>query len=163
MKLHDVARLVVKVTGIIIVAGAVNRVPFTLVDFFADFSRMSGWLLAAAAFAPWLISFGIGLALIWCADSIVTRATSDDQAMGSLTSADFRALEEIALTVLGVYIVANGLTYAAIYVSQFLRAYPDRPMSIGNFLGPIVLLAVGAALIFGSRGLIALIRRFRNS
>ena len=170
MSRREVARLLVKVSGIAILAVALARLPGDIRAFgdHLDFLTIQGVfgdgeaiaIAASSSLLPFAIMLISGLGIVWISGHFMTAVRSD--------WIYFRRLETILVAVIGVYFLADGLSdsirWLALMVS-FIIAY-DRPFTdlfsphAGDFhVRGGVKLIVGFFVIIGRKGIVAARRR----
>lgn len=180
MHQHDLARMLVKIAGLVIVVFAVIGLPQNIVTVVAvlSFSNRAGlpslgqaiampqfWGMSFAPFAAYL---AIGLGLIWWSGTISDRVIVRRDPKDIPGSADYRGLEEAAVAVLGAYLCADGLADAARWVGaaggQALQQH--LPIArylwgwqVGTAIGALMRIVLGAALMAGNQGFVAFRRR----
>lgn len=175
MYLRDLARLLVKIAGLLILVSAVTRVPGDFVWVLGGKASLDIWAVALMVFAPAAISVGVGALLFFCVDPIIDRALFTGSQTGSAQPADLRSFEEIAFAVLGLYIFSTGLTEAVYYWGRtdlYYQAVKSLSASVpalsppalsasdfGGFCAAALRLAIGIALMLAAHRFVAL-RRF---
>jgi hypothetical protein len=170
MPARDLARLLVKIAGLIILIYGFTDLPITLGQAFAiaDQTKIVGaTILSVVAALPSLIA---GIVLFAWPDTIVERALARPAETTDAVPCNSRTIEEIALTVLGFYIVASGAAEGFYYWAQVDLYYryaagtgymPTEmtPTQFGGIGAAVTRLVLGTLLIVTSRGLVALRRR----
>jgi len=170
MTQRDLARLLVKIAAIVIFATAFTGLPDSLMQVMRLPDRPAGIRLIGMAFAPASISMLAALAMYWWAGALVDRTLIAKNPVGAPADMDLRAFEEIALTVLGVYILTGGLAEAVYYGGKYYglrgvvelvsgRSYYLPSTEFGGLLAAATRVVVGLGLIGFSRGFITLKRR----
>jgi len=167
MNSRELARLIVKIAGLLIVVGALTELPRDLAGIMSRQTNFSVRDLLLIGTAPTAIVVGIGLLLFWCVDSIVDRAIFSSPAHAAApTPDDFRAVEEVALVILGVYFICAGLSEGIYYlgradlyyryVAQAMVAMPSiGQIEFGGLLAAGLRLILGIGMIVFSRGLVS--------
>src|SRR5690242_20387974 len=109
MDTRNIAAIIIKITGLVMVVLSVVQLPayFPLMARGYDFSIAQTLGAAALGLGPLAV---VGTLLWFFPGSVTNRIVSGTPAAGS--GADFRPLELVALTVLGVYLVASAITGA---------------------------------------------------
>jgi hypothetical protein len=174
MHQNELARLLLKITGVVVIAYALIGLPQNMVLVLGMLPALPGFWQAVAtpqfwgmSFAPFIIYLAIGLFLFLWSGKIADRIVVPVQESVS-DAKDFQALEEIAICVLGLYFLAEGLSDAARWAgtefSEMVRTHRSFGESVWlvgfGFIGSaIVRLFIGIALLLGRRGFIALRRR----
>jgi hypothetical protein len=172
--LRDVARLLVKLAGLIVIAWTLIGLPGSLERALVSLGKspVDPVLLITLALAPAAVSLVGGLAMFWGSGLVVDRALlAPGRRTGEPAAViDLRALEEIAFSVIGVIVLVDGLAECVYYWAKLdlfyryiaMRAYVDRPIPQTEFAGisaGVTRVLLGLALIFLSRGLVTLRRR----
>jgi len=170
MTQRDLAKLLVKIAAIVIFATAFTALPESLMQIMRSPDRPAGFKLIGMAFAPSSISMLAGFAMYWWAGPLVDRTLLGKNPEDAPVEMDLRGFEEIALTVLGVYIVTGGLAEGFYYwgkwyglrgviESLYGQKYYLPSAEFGGLLAAGTRIVVGLALIAFSRGFITLKRR----
>lgn len=169
----DIARIVIRVWGVFIAANATLSFTLQLMDFFAFdvIRRQEATSLGAYAgmialyFLQPMIFLGLGAALIFLAPRLVRRFSRIP--LPEETELDLQAIERVFISVLGLYFIADGMTYMA-HVAFNLAAHVFNPPQ-GSFplegvlaflFRMAVLVTIGMVLILRNEGVRALIHRF---
>ena len=171
--LRSLSRLLVKVAGLVIVIHSMATLPRDAVSALAMMRRDTpGSLLDhiemplfwGMTVFPTLISIALGLCLFWGAGYITNRHIVH-HADGGGAMADSRAIEEVAVAVLGYYLIAVGLSdavydgvslYGFLALSKTWEFMP--PEKILNLVVDGVRTAIGIGLVLWAGGLVALRR-----
>lgn len=180
MDQRDLARMLVKIAGLVIVVYAVIGLPQNIVTVVAmlSFSNHTGLPSIGQAiampqfwgmsFTPFAIYLAIGLGLIWWSGKISDRVIVPPDAKNAPGSADYRGLEEAAVAVLGAYLCAEGVADAARLAGTAFGEATQQHMHIdaylwgwqvGTVVGALTRIVLGAALMAGSRAFVAFRRR----
>ena len=170
MTQRDLAKLLVKIAAIVIFATAFTALPESIMQVMRSPDRPAGLKLIGMALAPSSISILAGFAMYWWAGPLVDRTLLGTNPEDALVEMDLRGFEEIALTVLGVYIVTSGLAEGFYYwgkwyglrgviESLYGQKYYLPSAEFGGLLAAGTRIVVGLALIAFSRGFITLKRR----
>jgi hypothetical protein len=106
--------------------------------------------------------------MFWWAGPIVDRTLVPKPAAEDAGTLDLRGFEEIALTILGLYMLTAGLAEMVYYWAQ-RGLYYDRikdavtpgisPREFGGLLAGAMRALMGLILVLGSRGLVTVKRR----
>ncbi|HVA11696.1 MAG TPA: hypothetical protein VNF99_00465, partial [Stellaceae bacterium] len=123
--------------------------------------------------APALLWIVIGIAFYHGARRIVDRSLAGQQ-QGAAPLLDARAIEEVAVAVLGLYILASGIAEGVFYWARLDLFYryaagmrivtPAVPQAeFGGIAAATTRIVLGLALFFLSRGLTALRRRLLDA
>lgn len=166
MDAKTIAAIIVKITGLVMVVLAVIQIPaflpFTSRGY--DFSVAEAMGAAALGLGPLAL---IGLLLWFFPGTITNRIVSGAPATGS--PVDLRPLELVALTVLGIYLFADGIIGVvrdiAIVIAVNRQNSPPEliPASIvGHIAAVVAQLAIGAALCVGAKGISSIVERLRG-
>jgi hypothetical protein len=166
MDTKNVAVLLLKITGLVLISVCVSQLPayFSLSSRAYDFSI--GEILAAAAIAlgP-LLLLGLGL---WffpgtIANKVVFRPPPDSAIV------DGHPLELAGLTIVGVYLVSDGLIGALRDIVLFIAMHneanvsPTVPASvIAHIAATVGKLLIGVTLCVGAKGVSRVVERIRG-
>jgi hypothetical protein len=166
MDLRDLARIIIRGTGLVIIILAINRVPYELVSLFGtNVMWMPRPLLGLLLLTPAIASIIAGLVLVAYAEKIVSRAFGSKLENELGGSAYLLALEEVAVITLGIYIIAMAISDSAYYLYLSLlntkdaRSAIPQPRDIGVAYVFATRFLVGIVLLLGSRGLVILRHR----
>jgi hypothetical protein len=167
MDTKDIAALLVKTAGLILFGYAVIRLPAYILpggDPNAPFS-IAALFAQAAVFLALPMLLGL---LFWFFPATVTNKMVSGE---KLAGAQFglREFERVALTIVGVSIVAYGLAdfIHAVAVAYFLHnQHPEvTPLPSDIYAGivlPVAKIAIGAALAVGARGIGKFVARLQG-
>ena len=165
MDTRSIGAIVIKITGLVMIVVSVVQIP----AFFPLTSRGYGFsygeLLATAALGLGPLAL-IGLLLWFFPGTITNRIVSGAPLAGS--PADFRPLELVALTVLGIYLVADGIIGATRDVAFVIAVNRQNPSEllpasiIGHIAATAVKLAIGVVLCVGAKGVSRAVERSRQ-
>jgi hypothetical protein len=119
---RDLTRLLVRIFGLLILAGAVVGLPLSIYSFSLYLTALAGthtvhsWqdaaLIGVSHFGPFLAYTAVGLCLLWWSGGIVDRASLAPERSESeslVVTSDLRNIEISLIAVLGLYFVADGL------------------------------------------------------
>jgi hypothetical protein len=166
MDTRSIGAIIIKITGLVMVVISIIQIPAYFPLTGRGYSFSFGEMLGTAALGLGPLAL-IGL-LLWFFPGTITNRIVSGAPAGS-TPIDFRPLELIALTVLGVFILAEGLVGAvrdAAVIIVMNRQSPAPaliPASIvGHIAATIAELAIGIALCVGARGISNAIERLRG-
>lgn len=170
MPLRDIARLLVKIAGLVIIVSAVIDLPVLLARSLPIEEPMTARDVIAMALVPPAIAVLIGIVMFWGAGRIADRLLVAPAAPGRGGSLDLRAIEEIAIAALGLYFAATAIADAFYYWGKaglYYRYVTENniPLPViaaddfGGFVSTAVRLAIGLILVLLSRGIVAVRRR----
>jgi hypothetical protein len=155
MDQRDLARLLVKITGLLIMAYTLVLLPYhaaATLPFLQRPNVRSDWAdlglleVAGIIIVPALIAIGVGLCLFLGSGRIVNRYLIPGGQDRPIQATDLRGVEEVAVAVLGFYFLADGLgdtvTYATQAISFTLQSGHGWPI-------PLTALAAGMKLVIG--------------
>ena len=166
MDTKAIAALLIKLTGLVLVVVAVSQLPryFPLTGRGFEFSIGEVVATTAIALGP-LAALGL---ILWFFPGTVTNKVVSGAPVDS-APVDARPIELVALTILGVYLLADGLIEAVrdiavvIIVSRQDASAAMIPASIiGHLAATIAQLVIGAGLCIGARGVSRVIARLRE-
>jgi hypothetical protein len=165
MDTRTISIVLLKITGLVLLVICVSQLPgyFPLTGRGYEFSI--GEVLATAAVALVPLSL-IGLALWFFPGTVANKIVSPSP---ESAIADSRAIELVALTVLGVYLVADGLVGATRDVAIVILANRQDASSsllptsvVAHIAATVVQLLVGSGLCIGAKGVLRVIERLRQ-
>jgi hypothetical protein len=170
MPLREIARLLVKIAGLIVIVSAVIDLPVLLGRMLPMEAPMTARDVITMTLMPPAIAGLIGLVMFWGAGRIVDRLLVEPAAPGQAGGVDLRAVEEIAIAALGLYFVATGIADAFYYWGKAGLYYryvaengfpmpPIAPDDFGGFVSTAARLAIGLVLVLLSRGIVTARRR----
>ena len=164
---RNIARLLTKIAGLLLLIYGVLLVPGVLAAFLEhrrDAQNLVPFIAAAVIALIWI---SLGLGLLCGTRRIVDRTMFSEPQTG--VAPDLRAIEEVAIAVLGLYLFATGITASVgegVQLDFFYRlATANRqPISIpqneyAGIAAAATRIILGLALFFLSRGVVALRRR----
>jgi hypothetical protein len=166
MDTRAISTILLKVAGLIVIVLCVGQVP----GYFSVMTREAGWTLAQVlgtiglTLGPLAI---LGIGLWFFPGTVANRIVSGAPVPES--TFDPRPLELIALTVVGIYLVAHAIIDIAYNVAlaiTLLRVVPDLanvpPSVIARIAAALVQIIIGVALCIGGRGVLRLVERMRG-
>lgn len=169
MSLRDIARLLVKFAGLIVIVNALINFPSLWVRAleYTGKNPVSFFQISTMSVAPTLVSLGAGLLMYWGSDRVTDRFLVD-KAHG-IDENNFRAIEEIALAIFGIYQLTNGIADEVYFLARynvyhkFSGLNPNySAITQSEFAGICigwVRIVIGVALFSLSRGVATLRRR----
>lgn len=166
MDTKSIAAIIIKITGLVMVVLSVIQIPsyFPFMDRGYDLSI--GQTLAAVALGLGPLAFA-GVLLWFFPGSITNRIVSGP--LPTTSTVDLRPLELVALTVLGIYLLAAGIIGAVrdaviIIVAnrQNLGSELIPASIIGHIAGIIADLVIGATLCIGAKGVSNVVEKLRR-
>lgn len=165
MDTRDLAKVLLKIAGLVIFATAIFDIPYYL----PPYSRLEpgesvvSALLWAAAML--LLPIVIGLAFWFFPGKVVNRIVSGDRiAEAGVTVAQ---IERAALTVVGIWLAASGLTDLVYKIVSVIAISRQHPGSLSlEVWSPVIAggakLIVGLCLAVGARGVQRTIAKVRG-
>lgn len=166
MDLKDLARIIIRGAGLVIIILAINRLPYSVVSLLgSNATWIPRPLWALVVFAPAIASIIGGLVLVGSAENIVSRAFSSERQNGSVDSNYLFALEEVAVVTLGIYIISVTVSDSAYYLYTMLlsssntRSIDPKPFDFGAVYWFATRIVCGVILLFGSHGVVILRHR----
>ncbi|WP_395678159.1 hypothetical protein [Inquilinus sp.] len=170
MPLRDIARLAIKIAGLIIIVVAVTDVPHLLAGMLPLQPPMTVRDVVAMAFTPPAIAALIGLLMVWGAGRIADRLLAGPAAPAQDGGLDLRGVEEVAIAAIGLYFVATGIADAVYYwgkIGLYHRFITENALAMpvileadfGGILSAAARVVIGALLFLLSRGVVAMRRR----
>jgi|SRR5450755_1151525 len=164
MDAKDLAALLVKIAGLVIVGHALFEVPyfFPLDEISAGKFSYADALMSAVYYITLPLVVG---ALFWffpatISNKIVSGKKLSDSGFGV---AEF---EQVALTLIGVWLIAYGIVdlfsfFAGVAVAE--RHFEGLPPRVyGALLAAVSRVLVGCAIAIGARGIVRLVNRARG-
>jgi hypothetical protein len=169
MSHRDLGRLLVKIAALIIIISALTSLPGSLNRLLMQSSSRGLVELIGMTFAPVSISLLAGFAMYLWAGPIVDRALVNLPPDTPVASMELRILEEIALTLLGLYVLTEGLGEGAYYLGRWLyngaAGAPSvarlgiGPAELGGIMASVTRIVLGVLLVFLSRGFVTFRRK----
>jgi hypothetical protein len=161
----SVGAIIIKITGLVMVVLSVVQIPayFPLTN--RGFGFSIGEFLATAGLALGPLALA-GLLLWFFPGTITNRIVSGAPPAGSST--DFRPLELVAITVLGIYLFADGLVGAVRDIAIFIAVNRQNPSElvpasiVGHVSATAAQLVIGAILCIGAKGISTTLERLRR-
>lgn len=173
MSNRELARLLVRLAGLVIIVWTLIDLPRNLDYLLAAKYTLTLAQMLKISIAPSALSLICGLVMYWSAGPIADRflITPGTISTGDSPSFDGKAIEEIALSVLGTYILADGLAEEVYYWGKldlfysYMGLYPGLPHPIpqaefGGIGAATTRVVLGMVMILFSRGIVALRRGF---
>jgi hypothetical protein len=170
MSHRDLGRLLVKIAALIIIVSALTNLPTSLARLLVQNSNRGLLELIGMTFAPPSISLLAGFVMYLWAGPIVDRTLFDVSLGTSIASEEFRALEEIAVTLLGFFVLIDGLGEGAYYLGRWFL-YNDiagarsaerlgiGPTELGGIMASVTRIVLGVLLVLLSRGVVTFRRK----
>jgi hypothetical protein len=166
MDTRSISAILLKVTGLVLILYCVAQLPayFALRSPGYDFSVAQLSLTVAATLGPLAI---LGVILWFFPGTITNKIVSN----GSVESPamDGRQVEIVALTIVGVFLVAEGLIGAVHDITLFVafNRQSDIPMTIpssvfAHVAATVAEILIGLTLCIGAKGIAEVIRRLRR-
>jgi hypothetical protein len=164
MDAKDIATILLKTAGLVMFAYAIFDIPYYFPPYVTsggEQSFINAWMQAAAVVTLPIV---LGLVLWFFPATVVNKIVAGPKLTEGLQIHHF---ERVALTVLGVWLVAYGIVDVIHYVTSFFsvrQQFPDFPGSrfwLG-ILTPAAKLLVGAGMAIGAKGVVRLIARVRR-
>ncbi len=164
---RDLARLLVKIAALIIIVSALTSIPENIRSLLVSSKRAGGWEFVGFCFAPESISIIVGLAMFWWAGPIVDRTLVKRLPGSGDETVDLQGFEEIAVTVLGIYVLSAGLAEGIYYWAKWdiyvhwvlgedLLGGKIPPTEFAGLAAGGTRVILGILLILCSRGFVAL-------
>ena len=170
MRHSDLARLLVRITGLVIIVSTIAQLPFLLVRALPGVARELSTALLMATLGMAALSIFVGLMVFWGAGRLVDHFVSPrDGASPASTTINLQPIEELAIAILGIYIATDGVG-EIIYALGKGKLYSDligdmaipvhlSPSKFASFLAGGARIIIGLVLVLKARGLAALRRR----
>lgn len=165
MTARDFARLLIKLMGLFVVAMTLVQATQALSYLPGYMNQTSLFSALAIYFVPLLASALIGWFLFKSDRLIADKVLFTDEGNNRAGSLNFEKVEEILLSVLGIYLTAYGLIGLTRTLGFVMSNTPEHPAVSSEtlwhtFLIPsIAQVLVGLLIFLSSRGLVALRRR----
>lgn len=186
MTRRDLARLFVKVFGLLLLLQAVIRLPVGIYRFGM---RLTAWDIARVAydsshlvmaaiydFAPSAIYAVLGVSLIWWSGRIVDRANrTAPENQARMLPADLKYIETSLVAVIGLYFFVEGFiglcefgfSQSIVYSASHTATLKDTWTNVTIFQIPTLLeivtrMTIGVALVLGRGAMVALLHRARH-
>lgn len=178
MDYRSLTSLLLRLTGVVIMAASAVSVPGTFVSLYLRDVGGGGvnaetWLLTAIAATFPIV---IGLLLIYFPARVANKLVAGDGEAADAQRLDAQHLEQIAFSILGLYFIAMAM-FDAVYWCAKRASTPFILVDLGlsarrplllldrDFAGVVqtgVQFVIGVLLLFGGRGLANLLRRLRT-
>ena len=167
MDAKDVSAILLKTAGLVMVAYAVFELPLYFPPNSGSLDQYSIFAALAQATATLALPIVLGLLLWFFPSTVTNRIVAGEKLSGDrFGSAD---LERIALTVVGAWLAAYGLSDLIYSITSLIfvqREYAERAPSISRYLPGLVTsgakVAIGVSLAIGAKGIARLINRARG-
>jgi hypothetical protein len=162
MDIRGIAAVLLKVTGLVLIAVSVTQLPgYFPVSFEGDSWEPSVALtMAAITMGPVVL---LGVALWFFPGAISNKIVSASEAKAS--NDDLMGLQAIAIATLGLYLVAHGVADLAYHVVTTIQLQRQNPgydfipaTVLGGTVAAVAQVIIGALFAGGSRGLASRIR-----
>jgi len=165
MDTRGIGALLLKVAGLILLLVAISQLPgyFPLTGRGYEFSIGEAFTTAALALGPLVV---LGLVLWFFPDTLVNRIVIPEPSASP--AAEGRPLELVAITLVGIYLLADGVISAVRSVVFLIVVHRQDaavvlPASIFANIGATVAeLAIGITLCIGAGGVSRVIERLRQ-
>ncbi len=166
MDTKDATAVLVKISGLLMLAFAAFQLPAYFLPYGLAASAPL-WERFAEATANLALPVLLGFAL-WSYPATITNKIISGEA-NSKVAIGLPDVERLALTVLGLWLIAYGFTdliYAVASVVIFKRDYNADAEVIGRFAPPIIAacekLAIGVVFVIGQKGIRRLLSKARR-
>lgn len=169
MTKRDILKLAIKIIGIYIIILILNFIHSILISIPWIFERQehNGLLFIISYTISVLIYFIFAYNFIFRADSLANIICKEDKSLECNSSIQKETIQEIAFTIVGIYLVANALpkiTDAIINIIQqgrFKNIQFTRGFSY--IVDSIVQIGIGIFLVLGSKGIVNTIKKLRGA
>jgi hypothetical protein len=167
MDTRTLAATLLKVAGLVIITYTVSQLPSY---FPVRLGAEQGYSIAAAmmeAALTLLPSFLLGVGFWFLPGTITNKIVAPHQAGGDSTSIE--VIERVAISVLGLYLVAHGITdliYNLTTLYQLRRQFPDQEIMPARPIAGLVSSAaeglIGLVIVLRSKGVANVLRKLRG-
>jgi hypothetical protein len=167
MDTKDVAAVLLKTAGLIMIAYAVFELPryfLPMADSSGQYSFVTALVQAAGTLALPVV---LG-ALLWFFPATVTNKLVSGEKLSG-TQCGVREFERTALTVVGAWLVAYGIADLidhAVAIVVIQRQFPEQPTPLFTYMPGIIAsvakVVLGIGLAFGAKGIGRIINRVRG-
>jgi len=169
MTKRDILELAIKIIGIYMVILILNFIHSILISIPWIFERQehNSLLFLISYTISVLIYFIVAYNFIFRADSLANIICKEDKSFGESNNIQKETIQEIAFTVVGIYLIANALpkiTDAIINIIQqgrFKNIQYTRGFTY--IISSIVQIGIGIFLVLGSKGLVNSIKKLRGA
>ena len=167
MDTKSIAAIIIRIVGLVMIVISVLQIPayFPLTHRGYDFSVGEALATGLLALGPLALA---GLLFWFFPGTITNRIVSGARAPDS-SATDFRPLQLVALTVLGIYLLASGLIGVVRDVVLVIVMHRQSsgteliPASIvAHIAATVAQLLIGAGLCIGARGISNMVERLRR-
>jgi len=169
MDIKQLSSLLVKVAGIVLIVYAISGIPNNINSYLFQ-GKDTAINFAVWVIIPVLFPFLIGMAM-WKFPTIITNKVINGVS-NEVEGNTFRELELIALTILGLvllFFALSDITFNLIYVwatnqvnNSPVSALLISPEDWGHIAGTFVEIIFALVLLFRSKGVIGIIKKFRE-
>lgn len=167
LTLRDVSRLLIKISGAVIVTFVLTNIP-SYVSYFLTLQEKSLLLYLSIAVLPMLIPLLAGIAMWKWADKISDKVVLDAARLSN-DSDILIGLQRTAFVLLGVYLaseaLADGIYYLARWHQMSIALSKDvamEPDTYGNLFAITAKLVFSVFLVFGSKSLASALKKVRR-
>jgi len=169
MTKRDILELAIKIIGIYMIILILNFIHSILISIPWIFERRehNSLLFLISYTISVLIYFIVAYNFIFRADSLANIICKEDKSFGGSNNIQKETIQEIAFTVVGIYLIANALpkiTDAIINIIQqgrFKNIQYTRGFTY--IISSIVQIGIGIFLVLGSKGLVNSIKKLRGA
>lgn len=168
MRKRDILIIANKILGIYLLVRALEMLQTigmavsTLPQLSSDEGMQGIWFLIGSI-VPFLLLIAAGLCLIKCADSFATKLCVGEKINDMEGNIERDVLQEIAFSTLGVFVIVNAIPrITQIIVNLSIQGQWRERVLLGTWgaiIGFVIQLAIGIFLIFGSKGLVGLLKK----
>jgi len=162
---HQTAALACKILGIYTVIQAAKYVPVAV-----NFTVGPRLFAIVSSVVPVLLLLSVGIILWARADRIAGFMINEEKQEGTESRLSGRELEVIGFSLIGLFVIVEGIPNLAMVILNYLLVGKVQFMNQGMTvhtkvaLGVAILkIIIGVVLLFGSRGLVGIIRTARQA
>jgi len=169
MTKRDILELAIKIIGIYMIILILNFIHSILISIPWIFERQehNSLLFIISYTISVLIYFIVAYNFIFRADSLANIICKEDKSLECNSSIQKEIIQEIAFTIVGIYLIANALpkiTDAIINIIQQGRFKNIQfTQGFSYIVDSIVQIGIGIFLVLGSKGLVNSIKKLRGA
>jgi hypothetical protein len=180
MDYRSLTALAIRLAGVLILVSGIAQIPNTFVNLYVYAGRDAlSPAIFPIIFATITAASGpliIGVLIIYFPSLVVNRVLNVDS-LGPEGSVQYRDLQALAFSVLGLYFFSSGIFDAAYWIGKgriyfhlveaaalgFPRPPAMGPDEVGGLFAAGLQILAGLGLFFGGRGLVRLLQRARGT
>ena len=169
MTKRDILELAIKIIGIYMVILILSLIHMILISMSTLFKmkETNNLLFIISYTISSIIYFIVAYNFIFRADSLANIICKEDKSFGESNNIQKETIQEIAFTVVGIYLIANALPKITdVIISIILQGRFKNIQYTRGFtyiISSIVQIGIGIYLVLGSKGLVNTIKKLRGA